>query len=142
RHGLRQGQPARRLRRRGAREAARERDASAAPAEVASEGDRRADLEVDESRRSRIAGSLSGAGGRRGVAIALLSTLVFLVVVVVVVVNSPGWPTVHKDFFSWHYFKSSRPEIARAFLLNCKIFLIAECLILPFALLIAVLRSL
>jgi polar amino acid transport system permease protein len=60
----------------------------------------------------------------------------------VVVANSPGWPAVHKGFFSWTYFKSSFPEIARAFLLNCKIFLIAECLILPFALLIAVLRSL
>ena len=109
---------------------------------MASEGDRRAGLEVDESRRSRILGSLSGADGRRGVAIALLSTIVFVVVVVVIVANSPGFPAVHKGFFSWHYFKSSFPEIARAFLLNCKIFLIAECLILPFALLIAVLRSL
>jgi polar amino acid transport system permease protein len=109
---------------------------------VASEGDRRAGLEVDESRRSRILGALAGADGRRGVAIALVSTLVFVVVVVVVVANSPGWPAVHEGFFSWNYFKSSFPEIARAFLLNCKIFLIAECLILPFALLIAVLRSL
>jgi polar amino acid transport system permease protein len=109
---------------------------------VASEGDRRADLEVAESRRSRILGSLAGADGRRGVAIALLSTTVFVVVVVVIVANSPGWPAVHKGFFSWHYFKASFPEIARAFLLNCEIFLIAECLILPFALLIAVLRSL
>jgi polar amino acid transport system permease protein len=109
---------------------------------VASEGDRRADLEVDESRRSRILGSLAGADGRRGVAIALLSTTVFVVVVVVLVANSPGWPAVHAGFFSWHYFRSTLPEIARAFLLNCKIFLIAECLILPFALLIAVLRSL
>ncbi len=109
---------------------------------MAGEGDRRAGTEVDESRRSRILGALSGADGRRGVAIALLSTIVFLVVVGVVIANSPGWPTVHKEFFSWHYFKSSLPEIARAFLLNCKIFLIAECLILPFALLIAVLRSL
>jgi polar amino acid transport system permease protein len=109
---------------------------------VASEGDRRTGTEVDDSRRSRILGALSGADGRRGVAIALLSTIVFLVVVGVVIANSPGWPAVHKGFFSWHYFKSSLPEIARAFLLNCKIFLIAECLILPFALLIAVLRSL
>jgi polar amino acid transport system permease protein len=69
------------------------------------------------------------------VTIALISTLVFLVIVVVVVANSPGWPTVHEDFFSWHYFKLFLPGIAR-------IFLIAECLILPFALLIAVLRSL
>jgi polar amino acid transport system permease protein len=109
---------------------------------VASEGDRRAGLEVAESRRSRVLGSLSGADGRRGVAIALLSTFVFLVIVVVVVANSPGWPAVHKQFFSWHYFRSFLPGISRAFLLNCKIFLIAECLILPVALLIAVLRSL
>ena len=109
---------------------------------MASEGDRRADLEVDEPRRSRILGALAGADGRRGVAIALVSTIVFLVVVGVIVANSPGWPEVHAQFFSWHYFKSTLPEIARAFLINCKMFLIAECLILPFALLIAVLRSL
>jgi polar amino acid transport system permease protein len=109
---------------------------------VASEGDRRAGLEVDEPRRSRILGTLgSGGDGRRGVAIALLSTIVFLVVVGVAITNSPGWPEVRHTFFDWAYFKSSFPEIARAFLLNCKIFLIAECLILPFALLLAVLRS-
>lgn len=109
---------------------------------MASEGDRRASLEVDGSRRSRILGSLAGADGRRGVAIALLSTFVFLAVVVAVVASSPGWPAVHEGFFSWHYFRSTFPEIGKAFLLNCEIFLIAECLILPFALLIAVLRSL
>jgi polar amino acid transport system permease protein len=110
---------------------------------VASEGDRRADLEVDEPRRSRILGTLgSGDDGRRGVAIALLSTIVFFVAVGVAITNSPGWPEVHKTFFSWTEFKSSFPGIARAFLLNCKIFLISECLILPFALLLAVLRSL
>ena len=109
---------------------------------MAVEGDRSSGTEVDEPRRSRILGSLSGADGRRGVAIALLSTIVFVVIVGVIVANSPGWPEVHRAFFSWHYFKSSFPETARAFLLNCKIFLIAECLILPFALLIAVLRSL
>jgi polar amino acid transport system permease protein len=110
---------------------------------VAVEGDRRSDLEVDEPRRSRILGALgSGVDGGRGVAIATLSTIVFLVVLGVAITNSPGWPEVHKTFFSWTEFKSQFPETARAFLLNCKIFLISECLILPFALLIAVLRSL
>ena len=110
---------------------------------MASEGDRRAGLEVDEPRRSRILGTLgSGGDGRRAVAIALLSTVVFLVVVGVVITNAPGWPEVHTLFFNWAEFKSSFPGVARAFLLNCKIFLISECLILPFALLIAVLRSL
>jgi polar amino acid transport system permease protein len=49
---------------------------------------------------------------------------------------------VKSTFFNWDEYKSSFPEIARAFKLNVKIFLIAEALILPFALLIAVLRSL
>jgi polar amino acid transport system permease protein len=110
---------------------------------VASEGDRRADLEVAEPRRSRIlAGLGSGVRGPRGVAIATLSTIVFLVAVVVAVTHAPGWHQIHKGFFDRHYFASQFPEIARAFLLNCKIFSISECLILPFALLIAVLRSL
>ena len=110
---------------------------------MAVEGDRRAGTEVDEPRRSRILGALgSGGDGRWSVAIALLSTIVFLVVVGVAITNAPGWPEVRHGFFDWAYFKSSFPEIARAFLLNCKIFLIAECFILPFALLIAVLRSL
>jgi polar amino acid transport system permease protein len=110
---------------------------------VASEGDRRAGLEVDEPRRSRILGSLnSGVEGRRGVAIALLSTVVFLVAVGLAITHAPGWQEVRQTFFNWSYFKSSFPQIARAFLLNCKIFLISECFILPFALLIAVLRSL
>jgi len=110
---------------------------------VASEGDRRAGLEVDEPRRSRILGSLGSSGdGRRGAAIATLSTIVFVVVVVVAATNSPGWPEVHKTFFSWTEFKSSFTGIAKAFRLNVEIFLIAECLILPFALLLAVLRSL
>jgi polar amino acid transport system permease protein len=110
---------------------------------VASEGDRRADLEVDEPRRSRIlAGLGSGVEGRRGVAIATISTIVFLVVVGVVITHLPGWHEVRRTFFDWAYLKSSFPETARAFLLNCKIFSISECFILAFALLLAVLRSL
>jgi polar amino acid transport system permease protein len=110
---------------------------------VAVEGDRRAGIEVDEPRRSRILGAFgSGGDGRRGAAIASLSTIVFLVVAAVAITHAPGWHEIRRYFFSWTYFKSSFPEIARAFLLNCKIFSIAECLILALALLIAVLRSL
>jgi polar amino acid transport system permease protein len=110
---------------------------------VASEGDRRADLEVDEPRGSRIlAGLGSGVEGRRGVAIATISTIVFFVVAGVVITHLPGWHEVRRTFFDWAYFKSSFPETARAFLLNCKIFSISECFILAFALLLAVLRSL
>jgi polar amino acid transport system permease protein len=110
---------------------------------VASEGDRRADIEVVEPRRSRVLGGLgSGGDGRRGAAIATLSTIVFLAVLGVAITHAPGWHEVRRTFFDWAEFKSSFPEVARAFLLNCKIFSISECFILTFALLLAVLRSL
>lgn len=75
-------------------------------------------------------------------AIALLSTAVFVAVVVAVVTSSPGWDTFKAYFFDWGYYKESFPEIADAFLLNVKIFLVAEALILPAALLLAILRGL
>jgi len=109
---------------------------------VASEGDRRPDLEV-EARRSRLLGGLSlEAEGARGVAIALISTAVFLTVVIVAISQSPGWPEVHRVFFSWDDIRSTFPDIARAFVVNVKIFLVCEVFILVLALLIAVLRSL
>ena len=84
----------------------------------------------------------SGASGRRSTLIALASTVVFVVVIGLVVTNAPGWPEVKKQFFDGEVFRDSLETIPKAFLLNVKIFLIAEALILPFALLIAVLRSL
>jgi polar amino acid transport system permease protein len=108
---------------------------------VASEGDRRAGLEVD--RRSRLLDGLrSGGEGRRSVAIALASTVVFFAVVVFAITHAPGWPAVRSQFFNWHEFRSTFPEIAHAFRLNIKIFCIAEAFILVFALFLAVLRSL
>jgi polar amino acid transport system permease protein len=84
-----------------------------------------------------------GAGdGRRGVAIALLSTVVFFVLLAVAVTHAPGWHEVRRAFFDWGEFRRSFPEIARAFLVNVKIFCIAEAFILVFALVLAVIRSL
>jgi polar amino acid transport system permease protein len=108
---------------------------------VASEGDRRAGPEV-EDRSSKLLGGWSAGDGRRGVAIALLSTIVVVAVLGTAVANSPGWDEVRQTFLSWSDFRSSLPEIAHAFLLNVKIFCIAEVFILIFALLIAVIRSL
>jgi polar amino acid transport system permease protein len=67
---------------------------------------------------------------------------VFFAVIAVVVVTSPGWPEVKHAFFNKEIFVDSFPGIAEAFLLNIRIFMIAEAIILVFALLIAVLRSL
>ena len=58
------------------------------------------------------------------------------------VVNSAGWPEVKQAFFDREIFGDSFGEIANAFLLNVKIFCIAEVVILVAALAIAILRSL
>ena len=108
---------------------------------MASEGDRRSDPEVE--RRSRLLGGLHFQGeGARGVAIALLSTAVFVTVVIVAVTQSAGWPEVKRTFFDWGDISSSFPDIARAFKLNVEIFLVCEVFILILALVIAVMRSL
>jgi polar amino acid transport system permease protein len=92
-------------------------------------------------RRSRIllVGSVEGA---RSVRIAVISTVVFFTVVVVAAVNSPGWPAVKQAFLSGRQFRDSFPGILGALKVNVELFCTAEVLILMFALLIAVIRSL
>ena len=109
---------------------------------MASEGDRRADPEVEPRGSRLLAGLRLEAEGAKGVAIALLSTAVFATVVVVAVTQSAGWPEVKRTFFDWGDISSAFPDIARAFVLNVKIFLVCEVFILVFALIVAVLRSL
>lgn len=75
-------------------------------------------------------------------AIAVLSTVVFAVLVGVAIARSPGWSEFKAYFFDWSIYRESFPDIARAFWVNVKLFLIAEVFILPAALLLAVLRSL
>jgi len=108
---------------------------------VASEGDRRAGPEV-EARSSKLLGGWRAGEGRRGVLIALASTIVFFAVIGAVITSAPGWSEVKATFFDWDQFKAAFPEILKAFKLNVKIFLIAEVFILIFALGLAVIRSL
>jgi polar amino acid transport system permease protein len=105
---------------------------------VASEGDRRAGPEV-AARRSKI---LDAGGDARSVGIALASTICFFVLIGFAITHAPGWHEVRRTFFDWGEFHRSLPEISRAFLLNVKIFCIAEVLILVVALIVAVIRSL
>jgi len=101
------------------------------------------ELTLDGNRGSRILGSLvRGGGGARSVAIAVTSTIVFVAIVVVLVVTSAGWPEVKAAFFDGEIFRSSFGEIANAFLINVKIFCIAEAIVLVTALGVAVLRGL
>jgi polar amino acid transport system permease protein len=108
---------------------------------VAREGWRRAGPEV-ASRGSRILGSARSGGSGRALVIGFASTVAFFTLLAIAITHAPGWPEVRQTFFDWGEFKSSLPEIARAFLLNVKIFCISEAFILVFALVIAVMRSL
>jgi polar amino acid transport system permease protein len=78
----------------------------------------------------------------RTVAIAVISTLVFGALVVFGITQAPGWPAFKAYFFDWGIYRDSFPDIARAFWVNVKLFVLAEIFILPAALLLAVLRSL
>ena len=94
------------------------------------------------SRSSRIVG---GGDGKRGVWIAVASTVVFFAVVAIAVVNSPGWSSpngIKQAFFNGALFAESLPKIVDAFWVNLQVFVIAEVLVLVFALILAVMRSL
>lgn len=86
--------------------------------------------------------------GRRVVLISTASTVVFFAVIVVAVALSPGSAIVRERFFDWFHIRQSfvgtvsTPSVIGAFWLNVKMFMIAEVIILVFALVIAVVRSL
>lgn len=74
--------------------------------------------------------------------IALVSTVVVFAILLAVITNAPNWPDVQKAFFDATIFGDSWPKIVDAFGTNIALFLIAEALILPFALVLAILRGL
>jgi polar amino acid transport system permease protein len=89
--------------------------------------------------------------GRRGIPpgealrsslIALVSTAVVLAILAVVITNAPNWPEVQRAFFNGDIFARSLPKSIESFGSNVAMFLIAEALILPFGLLLAILRGL
>lgn len=78
----------------------------------------------------------------RSALIAIVSTAVVFTGLYFAITNAPNWPLVREQFFNGEYFKDSFPDLLDAFWLNVKIFCIAEALILPLALLLAMVRSL
>jgi polar amino acid transport system permease protein len=78
---------------------------------------------------------------RRSAAIAALSTAVVAAVLIALVVRAPGWDEVRRSFFSWDDFRNSLKDVLPAFWLNVRVFMVAEVLILVFALLLAIARS-
>jgi polar amino acid transport system permease protein len=94
----------------------------------------KSDRQVERERLRR-------ARGRRSASMATASTVVFVVLVAWLVTRSPGWPRVRETFFDPAEFVAAIPDVARGFLLNIKIFLIAEPLILIVGLLVALART-
>ncbi|MDQ3955306.1 MAG: amino acid ABC transporter permease [Actinomycetota bacterium] len=86
--------------------------------------------------------------GRRAVLVSAASTIAFFVIIGVLIALAPGSDIVGERFFSWTHLRDSllgsptTPSVAEAFLLNVKMFLIAEVFILVFALVIAIVRGL
>lgn len=70
----------------------------------------------------------------------MLSTVIVLGLVVAVVVSSPGWDRVRATYFDWSDAKDALPKVAEAFVLNIRLFLVAEVLILIVGLTVAIIR--
>ncbi|HUG47301.1 MAG TPA: amino acid ABC transporter permease [Candidatus Limnocylindria bacterium] len=90
------------------------------------------------SRRSSILGRLRPSG----LVVAAVSTAVVFGLIGWVIVTSPGWPRVQQSFFSAEHFDASLPTILNALWKNIQLFVMAEIMILVFALALAVMRSL
>lgn len=90
---------------------------------------------VDPTRRSEAT-----RRAVRDAVVATVSLLVFVVVVVLWVSRLPGWPAVQAAFFDATVFRDSFVPVLQAIVLNIKMFLAAEVLILPLGLLVALCR--
>jgi polar amino acid transport system permease protein len=77
----------------------------------------------------------------RGGAIAIGSTVVVLGGLAVLVLTSPGWPVFRDAFFSTEQFGDSFPEIAEAFWLDIRVFVVVEIAVLILGLAVAILRT-
>ena len=95
--------------------------------------------DVPRRPRSRLG---IGEGGGKAILIATISTVVVFAAIAAVVVNAPGWPAFREKFLNVDVFVASLPLILGAFLVNVRLFLIAEVLILVLALAVALLRGL
>jgi polar amino acid transport system permease protein len=85
--------------------------------------------------------------GRRAVLVSSASTVVFFALAAIAIAISPGSGIVAERFFAWEHIRAAftgtvaTPSVASAFLLNVRMFLIAEALILVLALVIAIIRG-
>ena len=86
--------------------------------------------------------ALARRTARRNALVGMASLIGFTVVAALLVSRTPGWSVVQETFFNPEQFAESLPGLLEAFMLNVRIFLIAEPLILVFSLVIALTRTL
>jgi polar amino acid transport system permease protein len=79
---------------------------------------------------------------RRSTGIATFSTAFVVIVLWLAITHTPGWPQVHRSYFSGAEFRSTFPGILRGLWLNVRILLVGEVLILALAVVVAGLRTL
>ncbi len=80
--------------------------------------------------------------GARGAMIAFGSTVIFVAVALTVVLTSDTWPQVQRQFFSPSAFREVFPDVLSGFWLDVQMFVVAEVVILGFALAVAMVRAL
>lgn len=80
--------------------------------------------------------------GARGALIAAASSVIVLGLIVWWVLSSEAWPEVQQQFFNPEHFVAAWPDVLGGFWLNIQMFVVAEALILFFALVLAMIRAL
>ena len=80
--------------------------------------------------------------GAVGALIAFLSTIVVFGLIIWFVVHSETWPQVRDQFLNRQDFVDSFPDVLSGFWLDLKMFVVAQAVILVFALVVAVIRNL
>ncbi|WP_308249935.1 amino acid ABC transporter permease [Sphaerisporangium fuscum] len=116
--------------------------ADAVPSDLLQQDGRPAGAVWVKSERQRERERLRRRTDLRSSSVATVSTIVFIVLLVWLVTASAGWPRVKETFFDPGQFADALPDVLTGFLLNIKIFLIAEPLILIVGLLVALVRNL
>lgn len=106
--------------------------------------DERLGLPADwtKSERQRERERLRRRSSVRSGSVATVSTILVVVLLLWLFTASPGWPRVRETFFNPEQFVKALPDVLSGFLLNIKIFLIAEPLILLVGILVALARGL
>ncbi|MCD6016096.1 MAG: polar amino acid transporter, inner rane subunit [Solirubrobacterales bacterium] len=72
---------------------------------------------------------------------AAISTIVVLGGLGLLILTSPGWPVFRDSFFNAEVFADSFPDVAEAFWLDIRIFLVVEIVVLVIGLAVALVRT-